>query len=392
MPTNLYFLTLFSLVAGVNLVVLFLLLFFRKNNTLSNKALGMLIFIPALTLITNSILHSGGFNNHPFLLHLSTSITFLFGPSLILYIHLMEGNFYQFRKHHLFHFGPILMVLIYGLYLEFQEYEVIKNNYLRIMAGEDWITNFIYLFQLLHFGIYIIWGVRKIKKYKSKIKDNLTTFEGVNYNWLWFFVTRLLLLNLILIVVYVVQISFFPNYTIYSELLATPLAASCFYPLVVYKSLSNHLVFDKNTFKELVNKNKSIFNTESNLKGIKEESETENFDRLKAIKLELDKHLVEKKVFTTPQLSIQKLADEIGCGKTILSQTINRLYGTTFFDLVNNHRVEEAKTLLLDSNYFHLKIDSIGEMAGFSSRTSFFSVFKKTTNLSPAQYRELKEN
>lgn len=389
MSSLLTFLVLFSLIAGINLLVLFLILFFRKNNTLSNKALGILILIPGLALIFNPVIYSGGFYNYPFLLNLSNCGGFLFGPALILYIHLMKGESYRFKKKDLFHLLPLPLVIGYGLFLSFQSTEFIHETYAKIYAGENFITNLIYLAQLIHFAIYITWGIRKVKTYKKPIKRNLTSYESVHYNWLWFFVTRLLVLNILVIVVYAIQMSFFPNYAIFADLLATPIAASCFYPIIFFKSLSNNLLFDKESFETLVANNELIHKNHFSLSKVKDKGKAvDNGERLIQIKYELEQFLQENKIYKTPQLSVEMLANKIGCGKTLLSQTINRLYGTTYFEFINNYRVEEAKQLLLNPKYFHLKIDSIGELAGFSSRTSFFSVFKKHTHLSPTSYRQ----
>ena len=51
---------------------------------------------------------------------------------------------------------------------------------------------------------------------------------------------------------------------------------------------------------------------------------------------------------------------------------------------INEYRIEEAKRIL-DSKS-KLKIEVIAEMCGFNSNSTFYSVFKKITNTTPAKY------
>ena len=59
-----------------------------------------------------------------------------------------------------------------------------------------------------------------------------------------------------------------------------------------------------------------------------------------------------------------------------------------FYDLVNGCRVEEAKRLLLDPKNKNYTILSIGFEAGFNSKTTFNTIFKKFTGLTPTEYKD----
>jgi AraC-like DNA-binding protein len=59
-----------------------------------------------------------------------------------------------------------------------------------------------------------------------------------------------------------------------------------------------------------------------------------------------------------------------------------------FYDLINGYRVEEAKRLLLDTKNRNYTILSVGFEAGFNSKTTFNTVFKKFTGHTPTDFRE----
>jgi AraC-like DNA-binding protein len=98
--------------------------------------------------------------------------------------------------------------------------------------------------------------------------------------------------------------------------------------------------------------------------------------------------LEKEKIYQEPELTIKNLADKIQAPYYQVSQAINDVLNKNFYDLVNGYRVEEAKRLLLDPKSRSYTILSVGFEAGFNSKTTFNTVFKKFTGLTPTEYRE----
>ena len=61
---------------------------------------------------------------------------------------------------------------------------------------------------------------------------------------------------------------------------------------------------------------------------------------------------------------------------------------TSFPDYLNSFRIEEAKSYLKNPEFSKYTIVSIGLEAGFNSKSSFYSVFKKTTGETPAAFKK----
>jgi AraC-like DNA-binding protein len=64
--------------------------------------------------------------------------------------------------------------------------------------------------------------------------------------------------------------------------------------------------------------------------------------------------------------------------------------GLTFHDLINTHRIEEAKKMILDPE-LNETIEGIAYLVGFNSKSTFHSAFKKFTGLTPSQFKETKK-
>lgn len=372
-------LIMFSLLTAINLMVLSFILLFKKNNTLTNKVLGMLVFIPSIVLMVNPLLYSNYFSNYLLFVFLGFSITFLFGPLLLLYIHLVLGDTYQFKRKQLLHFFPLCMVAIYGIQINFQSDEYIEQIYLKIVSGEDLVTNLIYLAQFIHFSVYIILSIRKVNLFKTK--TYMSIIDKTNYKWLRFFITRLLYLNILLLVVYVVQMSFFPSYMMYSDLLATPLASSCFYPIMVYKSFSNR-VPSQESFEKKGMKSKRIQVSES-ASVINGEEYNEHIEELNSNKILV--FLEVHKTFLNKDYTIFDLSKDLGYSQALVSSVINREMNMSFSKLINQFRIEESFQLLKEKSQ-ELTIEAISELAGFKSRASFYRAFKQVTGSTPSQY------
>lgn len=98
--------------------------------------------------------------------------------------------------------------------------------------------------------------------------------------------------------------------------------------------------------------------------------------------------MTEEKLYLQTELTLQDLADKLKTPSYQVSQAINDGLQKTFYDLVNGYRVEEAKRLLLDPKSRANKILAVGFDAGFNSKTTFNTVFKKFTGLTPSDFKE----
>ena len=95
----------------------------------------------------------------------------------------------------------------------------------------------------------------------------------------------------------------------------------------------------------------------------------------------------EQQVYLDSNLSLPQLASELNCSVNHLSQAINAGFGMSFFDYVNQYRVEAAKNLLAGENEVSNAILDIALSVGFNSTSTFYAAFKKSTGQTPAQYR-----
>jgi AraC-like DNA-binding protein len=99
--------------------------------------------------------------------------------------------------------------------------------------------------------------------------------------------------------------------------------------------------------------------------------------------------VVNQKMYLNPDLTISMLVEQTGVSRHRLSQVINQKLGKNFNDFVNEYRVEEAKKLLVSPESHYLTNLAIAFEVGFNSKSTFYTVFKKNTGLTPSEFTKI---
>ena len=84
-------------------------------------------------------------------------------------------------------------------------------------------------------------------------------------------------------------------------------------------------------------------------------------------------------------LTLTRLAHEVGLSRNNTSAIINRHYQQTYTDFINQLRIEKVMQLMQDSNSAGT-IQQLYESVGFNSKTSFNVAFKKIAQCPPSEY------
>ena len=81
-----------------------------------------------------------------------------------------------------------------------------------------------------------------------------------------------------------------------------------------------------------------------------------------------------------------RVAEKMGISIHEASFLINETTNDNFYNFINKYRVEEAKKLLASAQMDELNILGIAYTAGFNSKTTFNTTFKRIVGVSPSQY------
>jgi len=96
--------------------------------------------------------------------------------------------------------------------------------------------------------------------------------------------------------------------------------------------------------------------------------------------------LNDEHIYSRPDLSLESLAERLAISPTYLSYLINDVTGNGFNQLINGYRVRRVKKLIKEKMHNRFSIVSLGLEAGFNSKSSFYSWFKRLEGVSPSIY------
>jgi AraC-like DNA-binding protein len=154
--------------------------------------------------------------------------------------------------------------------------------------------------------------------------------------------------------------------------------------------ISSYLSFMIFTTSWMVVKNSAFFGQPRfflQFPGVKYEKSSLSEQEKSAIHQKILAEMEEERYFARNLASLKDLAHSIRESPHHVSQVINEVLGKSFFELLAWYRVEEAKKIIAQDRDGKLTVEDIAEQVGYNSKSSFNTVFKKQTGLTPSEFR-----
>jgi YesN/AraC family two-component response regulator len=94
--------------------------------------------------------------------------------------------------------------------------------------------------------------------------------------------------------------------------------------------------------------------------------------------------MMDQHVFLQPKLTLDDVAESLRTNKTYVSKMVNNTYNLGFPELINILRVDYAEQYIL--SHREAKQEEIAQQCGFLSASSFNTIFKKITGMTPKMW------
>ncbi len=361
-------------IASVNAFVLFSFLMFRKNNSLPNQAIAIIMLVPALYFANSMLmLNQQGWQFYP-VFFIVQFLAILYTPSVSTYVYALLGKSLKKLLPIYIVAGLIGVIPIY-LGVQFMGWTVSEQQlfFEKLIKGPYPISVTIYSIIFYSFQqIIFIYLLVVVLKAKHKALGYHSNLDKTKHHYLQNFMTLLVVFNFLIVVLYLVFDILFVEYTL------LPLIIGTIYTYIVYYAFKSNTVYTKEGYKIHLKTATEIEHDSVDEDDSKEEQQT------KEIISEIDKALHIDGLLRDPQLSINKLAGHINKSVKSVSRTINTEMQSNFYDLVNSKRVEESKKLLQSKKEY--TIEGVAYEVGFNSRASFYRAFKKYAGTTPTDY------
>jgi len=238
--------------------------------------------------------------------------------------------------------------------------------------------------------IYYFLAQRALKSYQKSIHHLFSEVSRISLAWMRWVINGYLFLIISLLILFYFVVQFpdqFELVIVVNMAIITP-----YIYLITFKGLTQPTLWQIKANGQKENIENEILQAEKIESLKKDEKNIQPLKRVQENKIEeiisrIQKIMKEEKLYQETQLTLQDLAIKIEFPSYQVSQAINEGMNMNFYDLVNSYRVEEAKRLLLDEKSKNFTILSVGFEAGFNSKTTFNTVFKKFTGKTPTEYR-----
>lgn len=371
---------IFLLGAAHGLMLTFLLAT-KKVNQLSNRILAALMLVFAIDLGMAAFLSLGLQHDFPHIIGLDFSVTLLYGPLLYLYSETLIKGSEKLTVSQKKHFIPFILLTLYFLPFYFNSGEF-KLNLMsesgELQYGSSWITHFKVVYNLVYLPVIIF----DLYTYRKKIRANYSTLEKRNLDWLQGFVLAGTLLGVTAGVLYTVSsfsdvLSEYTNFTL--------LASTIFVYSIGYMGLKQAEFFTSPEAESLPSEESPDSVSESYTRsGLDEKLGKELHEQLCEL-------MENEKPYLRSDLSLAELAGLMNISSHHLTEVINKYADKSFYDFINGYRIENVKRAIADPKFGNYTLLGIGLESGFNSKSSFNSVFKKHTGLTPSQYKKTLE-
>jgi len=355
----------FLLFTSIGFSLALFLFFKRKGDQYAHRILGFYTLFFAAEMLHGCLKWSGLLST-PYFTHFTLINALLwtsYGPLVYLYVkRIVTNQKLEFKDSWIFVFTLIIGVLHAPFYLKStsDKIAIIQNGS---------------MYEYAIFPSYAIWVVILIMSFFSvftiiKFKDNGKFGYRESVWFYWFIGSYIGFVFFFFLYVFLVRLGWLnPKYDYLIDLVIT-----IFIVALTYFGIMQPQVFDAkrsiHSFLPFV----KYRNT-----GLSELVSLELKERLEFL-------MRSEKLYLNQDLRLNDIAQTLRISRNHASQLINENYNLSFFDYINRHRIEEAKSMLLNSNDTQLNVSQIAYNSGFNSRASFYKAFKKFTNVTPSMY------
>ena len=332
----------------------------------------------ALTLV----LHSFGFFNN-FVVAACQNLPFseFLNTLLIFYDYIIVGAYMMFAVSLVyptkFHFGQLLLM----------ELPFACAMLLFAITRNALIYPAIQIFTLVASLILMTCLLFSIRKNTAVLRDNVGNLEYFDLRWSAYLCVLLFVIQVIWAFESVSNQAWFSAPEANRNLLFDTLY--CFviiaFSAFVTRKIVQHKVFSISYEEKETTPTDQVEKTEEKTSSESDTAPSSYHEILKEKNIET--LIREKRYFLDKTLTLQKLATSLGTNRQYLSNYINQEKAMTFYDYINDFRLEEAKNLLdgLDGGRQY-SIEEISNLSGFNSYSTFLRAFAKKYGQTPSKY------
>ena len=365
-----------NLISLLSFLITFQLLFVgiflithKKGTRRNNVLLGTIFILIAWNIGDLTLQMNGVVFKWKFIQLIDAGFFLLYGPIFYLYVQGVIFRDFKLSREKLLHLIPYLILtislLLSGNLTPVTSEEIIGNEL-------PWQFFLINAFMYAHFFVYLGLSYKSLLKYRKIIKDNYSQIDQINLDWLSVSINTFGLVAFLSLIQSFIALA--ENRSVFIIALVL-LLIFIFYFVnkVILKALRQPEIFAG------IAQNETGKYLGSNL----------TLGQIEDYKKQLLALLTTEKPYLNPQVSLKDLSEKLSVSTKHLSQVINQSFNKSFFDFINTYRIREVQQILKESRDDKMTVLEAMYEAGFNSKSSFNTAFKKETGQTPTEFRKM---
>lgn len=314
------------------------------------------------------------------------------GPFMLFYTESLIAQGLAFNKKKLFHFLPFAVCLPISLW---SSREIAFSPRVLQSQGVNFLEIGYVLLLMLSFLCYSVWISRRLKHHRRNVLDYFTQISTrITLGWLTWVV--IVFFN-VFILVHIPR--FLRLLDLFSEVSASAVFDDIhsvgfvlFIVVLSFFAVRQQQVYREPVAAPVAVDEPVLFEVEQPVTELEVKEEKHKAllsgDQLVDYLTALETYMQQEKPYLDNDLTLAQLATMLQMPKHHLTDVINRKLEKNFFNYVNDYRIAEVKQLLQNPDNSEKTILTLAFEVGFNSKTTFNTFFKKTTLMTPTQYRK----
>ena len=365
-----------------------------RGPRLANRWLALLLGAIGIGLLSHWLYLSGYWIVVPKLLVIASTVVFLFGPLLLMYVRQATAPHLALSPASALHLLPWAANLMFlGPVLVRPDTELVAlidesmRSYQRGEVGIGAVN----IARCLSLAAYTAFAVHRLRCWRRVLHDQVANDERVSLSWLSF----VLMLFAAVATLVLAMVAAGPRAPIPVDS-AISIAMVAFALAVGVAGLRQPALFSTSRSREDDKSGDALSGRTGAVQAaaaavdakipIMESPRPRNVsaDQAAALREKLEQEMKVGHLYRDHELSLARLARAVGATPHQVSEVLNTTLGCTFYEFVNLHRIEAVKRDLLEGSRPML---DLALEAGFSNKSTFNKVFKDHTGQTPSAFR-----
>jgi AraC-like DNA-binding protein len=366
-------------------VVLALVLRRRERHRRANQYLAALLAALSLLLFEGFLHARGAIDSHPHLIGLAAWVPFVLGPLVFLYVREMTAPEPVRLRPPWRHF---IVPAVYVLLLATTFYPR-SASYKRSVAEDDvsWFITAIEIFLVVYGIAYAVAALVLLRRHRAHVQALYSNLRGVSLRWLLALAGLNALVWIAALVAFILRITHATDASAASAIV--PIGSTVVLFVLGYFQLGQAEIFEAPSSPppSIAAPATATAATPAPAPQAQPAYARARLAEDDATTLEarIRTAMTERHLYQRSGLTLAELADEVAATPHEVSQVLSTRLQRNFYTFINEHRIEHVKAALLGTQR---PVLDLAFEAGFQSKSTFNTAFRKATGMTPREFRQ----